>query len=335
MAKGMPDVAIAKGEEAYRAARGIGERSLEFAAAGRTALANAHVDRKTEARRWLDLAEAVVTASPTPGRARRIELWRGAVLARAGDAAGMQRHLEHSARLAAEQDLPAARCEALGLLAIEAARLGRAGSDEALLSLAERSAEDVLRDCSSMPGHPQWPSQALAARATVALARNDLTSAVKFAWQALDRHDAAKREDLDLEIILPAADAIIAGGTKEEAGAMRGRLQMLLGFQSQRIQDEQVRAEWFRSDTGRCLTRLAGPLAAVRPPGSGAGESGLAADDSRLLGLLVEGKTNREIAHEIDSDEQAVTMRLAQLFATIGASSRADATVAALVGGLI
>jgi DNA-binding NarL/FixJ family response regulator len=53
------------------------------------------------------------------------------------------------------------------------------------------------------------------------------------------------------------------------------------------------------------------------------------------LGLLVEGKTNREIAHEIDADEQAVTMRLAQLFATIGASSRADATVAALVGGLV
>jgi DNA-binding NarL/FixJ family response regulator len=110
---------------------------------------------------------------------------------------------------------------------------------------------------------------------------------------------------------------------------------MLLGFQSQRIQDEQVRAEWFRSQTGRCLTRLAGPLAAVRPPGSGAVESGLAADDSRLLGLLVEGKTNREIAREIDADEQAVTIRLARLFATIGASSRADATVAALVGGLI
>lgn len=335
MAKGMPDVAIAKGEEAYRAARGIGERSLEFAAAGRTALANAHVDRKTEARRWLDLAAAVVTASPTPGRARRIELWRGAVLARAGDTGGMQQHLEHSARLAAEQDLPAARCEALGLLAIEAARLGRARSDDALLSLAEQSAQDVLRESSSLPGHPQWPSQALAARATVALARNDLKSAVEFAWQALDHHDAAKREDLDLEIILPAADAIIAGGSKEEASAVRGRLQMLLGFQSQRIQDEKVRAEWFRSETGRCLTRLAGSLAAVRPPGSGAAESGLGADDSRLLGLLVEGKTNREIAHEIDADEQAVTMRLAQLFATIGASSRADATVAALVGGLI
>jgi DNA-binding NarL/FixJ family response regulator len=335
MAKGMPDVAIAKGEEAYRAARGIGERALEFAAAGGTALANAHVDRKPEARRWLDLAAAVVTASPTPGRARRIELWRGAVLARAGDAAGMQQHLEHSARLAAEQDLPAARCEALALLAIEAARLGRACSDDALLSLAERSAQDVLRERSLLPGHPQWPSQALAARAMVALARNDVASAVEFAWQALADHDAAKREDLDLEIILPAADAIIAGGSKEEARVMRGRLQMLLGFQSQRILDEKVRAEWFRSETGRCLTRLAGPLATVRPPGSVAAESGLGAEDSRLLGLLVEGKTNREIAHEIDADEQAVTMRLAQLFATIGASSRADATVAALVGGLV
>jgi DNA-binding NarL/FixJ family response regulator len=335
LAKGMPDVALVKGEEAYRAARGIGERALEFAAAGGTALANAQLDRKAEAQRWLDLAGALVAASPTPGRVRRIELWRGAVLARADDAGEMQEHLEHSARLAAEQDLPAARCEALALLAIEAARLGRARGNEALLSLAERCAQDVLRERSSLPGHPQWPAQALAARATVALARHDADSAAELARQALAEHDVAKREDLDLDILLPAADALIVGGTEEEARAMRDRLQMVLGLQSQRILDEKVRAEWFRSETGRRLTRLAGPLAKAPPQGSGAEENTLAAEDARLLGLLVEGKTNREIAHEIGADEQAVVVRLAQLFATIGASSRADATVAALVGGLI
>jgi DNA-binding NarL/FixJ family response regulator len=41
---------------------------------------------------------------------------------------------------------------------------------------------------------------------------------------------------------------------------------------------------------------------------------------------LVQGKTNREIAEEMGIDEQAVTRRLGELFARIGASSRAEAT---------
>jgi DNA-binding NarL/FixJ family response regulator len=335
LAKGMPDVALVKGEEAYKAARGMGERALEFAAAGGMARANAQLDRKEEARRWLDLASAVVTASPTPGRARRIELWRGAVLARAGDAGGMQEHLQRAAQLATDQELPAARCEALALLAVEAARLGRAAGEEALLSLAERSAEDVLRERTSLTGHPPWPAQALSARAAIALAKGDTSTAVELAGQALAEHDSAMREDLDLDLILPAADAIIAGGTEDEAQAVRARLQIVLGLQSQRILDEKVRAEWFRSETGRDLTRLAGPMVKAHPRDFGPEESGLAEEDSRLLGLLVEGKTNREISEEIGANEQAVAMRLAELFVRIGVSSRADATVAALVGGLI
>ena len=335
LAKGMPDVALIKGEEAYRAARGIGERSLEFAAAGGMARANAQLDRGEEASRWLGLAAAVVSASPTPGRARRLELWRGAILASAGDAGGMQEHLERAARMASEQERPAARCEALALLALEAARLGRASGDGSLLSLAERSAEDVLRERSSLPGHPQSPAQALSARASVSLIRGDPSNAAEFGRQALAEHDAAAREDLDLDIILPAADAIIAGGTAEEAQAMRERLQIVLGLQSQRILDENVRAEWFRGETGRDLTRLAGPLVKAGTEDFGPVDSGLAEDDSHLLSLLVEGRTNREIADEIGASEQAVALRLAELFVRIGASSRADATVAALAGGLV
>ncbi|HLF77070.1 MAG TPA: AAA family ATPase [Dehalococcoidia bacterium] len=335
LAKGMPDVALIKGEEAYRAARGIGERSLEFAAAGGMACANAQLLRKEEANRWLGLAAAVVSGSPTPGRARRLELWRGAVLASAGDARGMQEHLERAAQMATEQERPAARCEALALLALEAARLGRVSEDESLLSLAERCAQDVLRERSSLPGHPQWPAQALSARASVALTKGDASNAAESGRQALAEHDTAMREDLDLDIILPAADAIIAGGTAEEAQAMRDRLQIVLGLQSQRILDENVRAEWFRGETGRDLTRLAGPLVRTGTGDSAPGHSGLAEDDSRLLSLLVEGRTNWEIAEEIGASEQAVALRLAELFVRIGASSRADATVAALAGGLV
>ena len=40
----------------------------------------------------------------------------------------------------------------------------------------------------------------------------------------------------------------------------------------------------------------------------------------------MKGKTNAEIAGELGIDEPAVERRLGALFATIGASSRADAT---------
>jgi DNA-binding NarL/FixJ family response regulator len=44
------------------------------------------------------------------------------------------------------------------------------------------------------------------------------------------------------------------------------------------------------------------------------------------LESLVHGKTNREIGEDIGIDETAVARRLGELFATIGVSSRADAT---------
>jgi DNA-binding NarL/FixJ family response regulator len=40
----------------------------------------------------------------------------------------------------------------------------------------------------------------------------------------------------------------------------------------------------------------------------------------------VQGKTNAEIAGELGIDEAAVARRLGELYVTIGASSRADAT---------
>jgi DNA-binding NarL/FixJ family response regulator len=80
---------------------------------------------------------------------------------------------------------------------------------------------------------------------------------------------------------------------------------------------------------------LAGPLRRTTTADVNSDEGALSEEDSRLLRLLAEGKTNREIADEIGTEEQAVAMRLAELFVRIGASSRADATVAALVGGLV
>ena len=95
---------------------------------------------------------------------------------------------------------------------------------------------------------------------------------------------------------------------------------------AQRTLDEDVRVRWFRGPVGREMTRLAGPIqsfAAADAPGDGDGADG---SDSALLRSLVQGKTNAEIAHDLDLEEEVVARRLGELFARVGASSRAEAT---------
>ena len=101
-AKVIPDMAIAKGREAHRYAKEIGDPNLEFLAAGR------HRDgarwtsaTSTKRRAWIDRAAAVATEHPSPLRARRLETWRGIADAAAGDAAGMRAHLERAVQQAA------------------------------------------------------------------------------------------------------------------------------------------------------------------------------------------------------------------------------------------
>ncbi|MDP8962158.1 MAG: AAA family ATPase, partial [Actinomycetota bacterium] len=139
-AKVVPDLALSDGERAYETARGLGDPLLEFASAGGVGLAYLELGEVGQAERWLDRAAAAAAAAPTPLRARQLELWRGTVCAAAGDAAGLRQHLERAVRLATDQGRPAARCEALARLALEACRLGAERGDEELLSLAERSA---------------------------------------------------------------------------------------------------------------------------------------------------------------------------------------------------
>ncbi len=139
-AKVIPDLALAKGREAHRYAKEIGDPNLEFLAAGGTAMALLDLGDVDEARAWLDRAAAVATEHPSPLRARRLETWRGIADAAAGDAAGMRTHLERAVQLAAGSGQIATRCEALARLAVEAARLGAATGDEELMALAERSA---------------------------------------------------------------------------------------------------------------------------------------------------------------------------------------------------
>lgn len=334
-AKVFPDVALEKGAEAYRAARSLGDQSLEFASAGGMAMAQVDVGALAEAETWLGRASALASAAPTPLRALQLESWRGILRAAAGDAAGMREHLQRAVQLATDQGRPAPRCQALARLALEAARLGAAGGDGELMGLARHSAEEAKGLVRVLPGHPPWGAQADAALARVATAQGGLEEAAVAGRAVLAALDGALTEDVSLEILLPACEALIQGGSEDEAQAVRDRLRLTLALIAQRIADEEARVRWFRGPYGRELTRLAGRLEAPDGASPHALPAALDESDLSLLRLLAGGRTNREIAEETQESEEWVGRRLTELFVKIGVSSRADATTAAVMGNLV
>ncbi|HEX2090467.1 MAG TPA: AAA family ATPase [Actinomycetota bacterium] len=337
LAKVFPDLALSRGEEAFRKARVHGERGVEFAAAGGIALTHLEMGEVEEAERWLGRAASVATNAPTPLRARHLETWRGRVRAALGDGHGMRHHLERAVRLATEQGLPAARCEALARLALESARMGAELGDEELLTLAERSAEEAKNIQKNLPGHPPWRAQADAAIARVALARGEPERAAEAGRSALASLNEGLREDVDLDILLPAARAILAAGNDDEKNAIRMELRLTLAVIAQRVMDEEVRVRWFRGPLAQELTELAGPVetAPSAAPTSDGDHAGLDEREVALLRLITEGKTNHEIAEELRVTEDTVVRELGEIFAKIGASSRAEATGFAFMAKVI
>jgi DNA-binding NarL/FixJ family response regulator len=268
------------------------------------------------------------------------------VRAGAGDAVGMRDHLERAVAMATEAGQASARCEALARLAVEAARLIAREStlretDPALVELVERSAAQVKEALPLLPGHPPWGAQADAALATVALARGETASAAMVGGAALQALDAAHHEDTSLEILIPAARAVLAGGPSEFQEFVRTYLRTTLSRIAQGTADESVRVRWLTGPLGRELVALAGPLDAPGANAAGdiaAGSPAVAAGidlsdtERRLLQLLTQGRTNAEIAAELDLPEEDVVRDLARLFAQLGTSSRAEATSLAFRG---
>ncbi len=326
-AKVIPDLALSRGEDTYRHARAIGDRALEFAGAGGAAMANIDLGEVGQAQMWLDRAAAAAAEAPTSLRARQLESWRGMAHAAAGDAEGMRRHLERAVALATEQGRPAARCEALARLAVEASRLGAKQDDEELLALAERSARGAKELIQLLPGHAPWGAQADAALAEVALSRGDPEEALEAARSAMAALESAMHEDVYLDVLLPVARTMLEAGMEAEQQMVRFYLYVTMATIAQRTFDEDIRAKWFRGPVGRELSRLAGPLqlpSESAPNGHDGSELG--DSDTALLRLLTEGRTNREIGEELGVAEEVVARRLAEMFARIGASSRAEAT---------
>jgi DNA-binding NarL/FixJ family response regulator len=341
-AKGVPDLALSRGQEAYEQAASIADRSLEFAAAGGLALVYLELGEIDQAELWLQRAATAAASSPTPLRARQLELWRGATCARAADAEGMRRHLERAIEIAGEQGRPAARCEALARQALDAARLGSEDGDDELLGLAERSAREAKSLVDLLPGQPPWGAQADAALAQVALSKGQKEKAADAGRSALSALQEAHSEDLHLDVLLPAARAILSCGDEEEQNMIRGLLRMNLTMVARRTLDEEVRVKWFRGPVGRELSNLAGANGAATRASESDGDAispaasgNLNEDDIRLLWLLIEGRTNREIAHELSVSEDVVARRLAEIYARIGVSSPGEAAAFAFREGVV
>ncbi len=339
-AKVVPDSALSRGEEAHRAAKLQGDRAIEFLAAGGMALSLLELGNVGEAERWLGLAAAAASMAPSRSRSIQLETWRGMVRAGAGDAEGMREHLEKAVTMATEGGRASARCEALARLAVEAARLVAAGArggepDQALVELVERSAAQVKELLPLLPGHAPWGAQADAALSGIAFARGHGMAAVMAGGAAFQALQAGLHEDVSLEIIIPAARAVLAGGPPEMQVFVRGYLQQTLARIAQGTADEKVRVAWLTGPVGRELVELAGPMeapAAAAPGAATPGQPSLDQTERRLLQLLTEGRTNAEIAADLDLVEDDVVKRLARLFARLGTSTRAEATSLAFRG---
>ncbi len=325
-AKLIPDLAIQRGEQAYQRARSLGDNSLEFLAAAGTAHAHLDLGDVGQAEQWLARAAAAAATAPTPHRARQLAIIEALLAGERGDVERMRAGLADAAKSAAAQRRPAAQCEALALLAMATAQAGATAGDETLLATAESAARETRQLCAELAGHPLWAAQAAAASAEVALARHDTTLALEHARTALAERHAAQSEDPHLEILLPAARAVLGASDDDaEKYALTMELRVVQGLTLQRTLDDEVRVRWLRGPVGSLLAELAGPMEilAAGPEGP---ESVLDARDAPLLRLLTEGKTNSEIAAQLGLEESAVTNQLTALYARIGTSSRAEAT---------
>jgi DNA-binding CsgD family transcriptional regulator len=306
-----------------------------------------------EAGRWLDKAAAAAASEPTPLRARTLELWRGRCAGRSGDAESMTQHLTRAATLASEAGRPAARCEALAWLGLEAARLGAQAHDEALLAAAERAAGEVQQLSATMAGRPAWPGYSAAAFIDVLLARGDRPAAQAVATQMLDyaaQEIAAENGSGALtahtEILGPIARTIVDSDDPVRAPLVRGLIGRVVGLVAERTADPHVFRRWLSVPEHAELAEMAGGVEEARAAVLAMPETmlqarlpvlplDLAEEEAALLRLMMEGRTDFEIARELSLDEAEVRRRLTATFAKIGAPNRSVATLYAFMADLV
>ena len=273
-----------------------------------------------EAGPWIDRAAAAAAENPTPLRRAGWRRGEGSRGRPPGDAEGMRAHLERAVELAAESGQSAARCEALsqprrgGIPTGSRAGRRRAARRRGTVGPRGDGARGGAAGASSVGGAGRRRPGARRARPRDT--PRTRPSSPDRRWSALH---AAMHEDLELDVLLPAA-----GRPPGDRGAGVGRAfgstcRSSLAMIAQRTLDEDVRVRWFRGPVGREMTRARRTDRAA--PDGGCRRSTATRSTGRttaLLRSLVQGKTNAEIAKDLGMDEDAVARRLGELFARIG-----------------
>jgi class 3 adenylate cyclase/DNA-binding CsgD family transcriptional regulator len=331
-----PDLALHRGAEAYEAARLLGDRWLEFLAAGGVALTHISMAEVRDAEAWLDRAGAAVLATTGPLPARQIETWRGLLRSAAGDSRGMSDHLQRALAVATDRGSPAARCEILALLAIESVRHAVANEDDELLAAAQRWADDTLRLAKALPGDLSWEAQAHAALGQIALARGETQDAERAALLALSTLERTRHF---YKLILPDILLLVARALAEsddpKAHAFRAETCRDLQAVAEGTHDDNVRARWFRAPIQRELAELVGANdLIVQAAGRAELPGRLTEREAEVLREVTSGKTNREMAADSGVSEEHVARRLDEVFAKLGVSTPAEATALALREGI-
>jgi DNA-binding CsgD family transcriptional regulator len=250
----------------------------------------------------------------------------------------MRHHLERALALATERGSPAGRAEVLALLATEAARLGADQNDDDLLGHAAAWGEEAIRMGRALPASDAWfEAYGLAALAQVALARGDRDAALEHALGAI----AEMRRTRQLfTFLFPELRLLIARATagvedpRVAEFVMQARGDIILAtFESN---DDEFRARWMRTKIMSELAALVGADEAVRTLPSGASvPAELSEEEIDVLRRIMSGQSNREIGRALEHDEAEVTALIDRVFTALGATTRSQASVAALRKGLV
>jgi DNA-binding CsgD family transcriptional regulator/tetratricopeptide (TPR) repeat protein len=171
---------------------------------------------------------------------------------------------------------------------------------------AARGACDELAAIARRQGSEALTALAAQAEGTVALAEGDVRSALPSlrraweAWQELDApYDAARARVL-------IAQACAGLGDEDTAG----------------LELDAARDTFFRLGAAPDLARLDSRIRK-----RGRGDHGLTARELEVLRLIARGRSNREIASALVISERTVARHVQNIFAKLGVSSRASASV--------
>lgn len=329
------DLALARGREAFDAARGLGDRWLEFLSAGGIGLTHLALNQPEEATAWLDRAAHAAMAAPAPAVSRRLEAWRGLLAATNRDADAMTTHLERAVTLAIEQGRPAGECEALALLALESAKLGALTSNERLLDRAKVAAEETRRVAATLPGVLPWTAEAWAATSLVSIVRGDAESAAEAARNALDSLQPRLLHAVYVDVLWIAAKALISTGAPE-AVDLKAEIQETLFFTEQAIVDPEVKRLWIEVPIHAELAELTGFEGFRTVPGEEAYlPAGLEEIELEMLKEMSSGKSDAELAVQFDRSDSDVERSVESIFSKLGVSTRNEAAEYALREGII